>query len=83
MANIQQTAIGDCGISPDEFRRMTPREVQWRIDAFFHQGNRQMELLAQVACWVTAPHVKKPLRVRDLIRRQSSKKTDWEKWAKD
>jgi len=42
-----------------------------------------MELLAQVACWVTAPHVKKPLLVRDLIRRQMKKKTNWDEWAKD
>lgn len=62
---------------------MTPREVQWRIDALFFQRNREMELYAQLACWVTAPHLQKPLRVRDLIRRYVKKATDWEQWMKD
>jgi hypothetical protein len=52
---------------------MTPREIDWFVDAVWHERNRQLEMVAQLACWVLSPFSNKPLRVRDLLRR--SKKT--------
>ena len=61
---------------------MTIREIQWRIEAYVQERNRHLELLAQLASWVTSPFVSKPVRVKDLISRPGlqSKEMDWEKW---
>lgn len=73
------------GIRPDDFRRMTPREVQWRIDAVVEEQNRTLERTAQLACWLLSPLLGKVLRPTDLLKRPGlvRKDMDWEAWAKD
>ena len=56
---------------------MTPREVQWRIEAEIGRENRDWERAAQLACWVINPWIKgKTLRTRDLLGR-SRKRDDF------
>lgn len=46
---------------------MTPREFQWRYNAARARDRRAFEDLAQLACWVMNPWLKKPITVKDLI----------------
>lgn len=39
-------------MSAAEFEAATPREVQWRIDAFETRGDEEWERTATLAAWV-------------------------------
>lgn len=62
------------GISPADLRAMTPRELQWRVDAVWVERNRHLEIAAQLACWVLGPFSKRALKVKDLIGRPGLKR---------
>jgi hypothetical protein len=68
--------IGYCGLSAQEFWAMTPREVEWRIEADVDRENRQLERVAQLACWVMNPWLSKGQRytVKKLVGRKPPKR---------
>lgn len=85
---MERIALGFGRMSAQQFDRMTPREVQWRIEADQDRENREFERLAQLACWVMNPWLgKEKYSVRKLLKRRvastGNEETDWEAWAKD
>ena len=68
---------------------MTPREARWRIEDEVNRENRELERVAQLACWVVNPWIEKrenKMHVSNLVSRRGNKRaeaTDWDEWAKD
>lgn len=75
MRSREQIAIF-CGLSAQQFWAMTPREVEWRIQADVEREDREFERLAQLACWVMNQWQPKgkALTVKDLLRKRPTKK---------
>jgi hypothetical protein len=69
---MERSAIGYCGLSAEAFNAMTPMEFQWRLQADVERENRELERIAQLACWLINPHLKRgqQLTVNKLIKRR-------------
>lgn len=83
---MESIAIG-CGITPQNFRLMTPREVNWRINEVRARENRTFERIAQLACWVINPWISEQrdkYTVSKLLVQKPRKpaKTNWTEWVK-
>jgi len=57
-------------MTSDEFESLSPIEIQWRLEAETERENREYERLAQTACWIVNPWLKRKLKVKDLIKRR-------------
>lgn len=55
---------------------MTPREFNTRVKAETERENRELERIAQLACWVINPWLKRgdQLTVRKLLRRPGERR---------
>lgn len=84
---MERPALAYCRLSADAFDRMTPKEVQWRIQAETEREDRALERLAALACWVMNPWISAPAdrySVAKLTKRRRTRaETDWEEWAQD
>lgn len=52
---MERIGIGYLRLSAREFGALTPLELSWRIDEELERENRELERLAQLACWVVNP----------------------------
>lgn len=84
---MRRPALAYCRMSAEEFDRMTPREVHWRIQAEVEREDRALERMAALACWVVNPWIanaKDRYTVGKLTRRRrTTTETDWDAWAAD
>jgi hypothetical protein len=69
---MERVGIGFLRLSAAEFGAMTPLEFGWRLDAEFERENRELERIAQLACWVLNPWLGRGsnLTVKKLIKRR-------------
>jgi len=58
---------------PDQFWKLTFTDLEELLDAHRQRERKEWRKLAQLACWVTAPHLKKPLTVDKLVKDHRSK----------
>jgi hypothetical protein len=69
---MYRTCVGELGMMPRAFERLTPIEVQWRVNGAQNKENRETERLAMLAVWlINADPWRakgKPVRVNDLIK---------------
>lgn len=83
---MERIALGYCRISAKTFDAMTPKEVQWRIEAEQGRENREFERIAQLACWVINPWITNRsdrYTVGKLLRRHPKHDGDgWKEWVK-
>lgn len=66
-AVIKQLAYGPLNLKPDELGRMVYCEFLELLEGYQWREKRELEKLAQLASWVTAPHLKTPVNPQDLI----------------
>jgi hypothetical protein len=69
---MERVGIGFLRLSAAEFGAMTPLEFSWRLDAEFERENRELERIAQLACWVLNPWLGRGsnLTVKKLLKRK-------------
>jgi hypothetical protein len=72
---MERAGIGYLRLSADEFGALTPLEFSWRMDAEIERENRELERVAQLACWVLTPFLGRGsnLTVNKLVRRKAPK----------
>ena len=59
---------------PEQLGRLTLGEFNKLVKGHKWREKRNMERLAQLASWVTAPHLKKPMDPQKLLKPQGEKK---------
>jgi len=69
---MERVGIGFLGLSATAFGALTPLELSWRLEAAFERENRELERLAQLACWVLNPWLGRgnTLTVKKLLKRR-------------
>jgi len=69
---MERVALGYLRLSYEEYARLTPREMQLRLEAESDRESRQLERLAQLACWVINPWLGRGQKVTPakLLKRQ-------------
>jgi hypothetical protein len=69
---MERVGIGFLSLSPAEFGALTPLEFSWRLEAAFERENRELERIAQLACWVLNPWLGRgsTLTVKKLLKRR-------------
>lgn len=72
---MERVGIGYLRLSAADFGALTPLELSWRLDAEMERENRELERIAQLACWVLNPWLGRGsnLTVKKLLKR---KRTD-------
>lgn len=68
-------AIGQCGMSIDEFEYATARELMWKVEGKQAEQMAEYERVAQLAAWVMNPWLSKPVTADELLGRP--RRTDW------
>jgi hypothetical protein len=61
-------------LHPEQLGRLTLGEFKKLVKGNEWRERRSMERLAQLASWVTAPHVKKPIDPMKLLKPKGEKK---------
>lgn len=80
---IKEIAYGPLNLNPEQFGVLTLGELMDMYDGYLWRERRFMEQQAQLASWVTAPHLKKPLDPKKLMQPNKPKvKTTPEKTQK-
>jgi hypothetical protein len=64
---IKQLAFGPLNLSHEQFWSLTIAEFNDLVEGYVWREERQMERMAQLAVWITAPHLKKPWTVEKLL----------------
>jgi hypothetical protein len=59
---------------PHEFWSLTPGEFMELVEGYKWRNERDWEKVAQLAAWITAPHLKKPTTARKLLGKDKDKK---------
>lgn len=70
---MERVGIGFLGLSAAAFGALTPLELSWRLEAAFERENRELERIAQLACWVLNPWLGRGsnnLTVKKLLKRR-------------
>lgn len=69
---MERVGIGYLRLSAADFGALTPLEFSWRLDAEMERENRELERVAQLACWVLNPWLGRGsnLTVKKLIKRR-------------
>lgn len=64
---MQKIAYSFLNLQPHEFWRLTMTEFNLMIEGFKMRDEAAWRKLAQMASWVTAPHVKRPINPNKLF----------------
>ena len=64
---IKEIAYGPLNLTPDQLGTFTVGEIMDMYDGYLWRERRLMEQQAQLASWVTAPHLRKPLDPKKLM----------------
>lgn len=69
---MERVGIGYLRLSAADFGDLTPLEFSWRLDAEMERENRELERVAQLACWVLNPWLGRGsgLTVKKLLKRR-------------
>jgi hypothetical protein len=54
-------------LKPNEFWDLTPRELYELYEGYLERLQEQKQMVAWHISWVTSPHVKKPLKLKDIL----------------
>lgn len=65
--DIQPFAYGTLGLKPWELLAYTPREFGALVEGWQRQQERERFARAELAVWLIAPHITKPITVKDLL----------------
>lgn len=68
---LKRLAVVELGIPPAQFGQLTFGELRMLADAKHKREEREMERLAWLISWLTAPHVKKPIGMDKILGRKS------------
>lgn len=61
-------------LTPEQLGKLTHGEFLDLYDGWKWRERRELEHYAQLAAWVTAPHVKRPIDPRKLLKDEKEKK---------
>ena len=64
---MQKRAYGFLKLQPHEFWRLTPKEYMLMLEGYMDYDDSIMQKVAQLASWVTAPHLKNPVSPKKLL----------------
>lgn len=64
---MQRIAYGHLGLQPHEFWALTPKEYYLMSEGFKRVDDANWQKIAQLASWVTAPHLKNPIHPSKLL----------------
>lgn len=69
---MERVGIGYLRLSAEAFGALTPLELSWRLEAETERENRELERVAQLACWVLNPWLGRGsnLTVKKLLKRR-------------
>jgi hypothetical protein len=74
-------AIGELGMTVDEFEALTPQELNWRVEAAQNREKRERERLAQLAAWIMSAWLTKGVNPYDLLGvPKGDRPTNWDAW---
>jgi len=68
---LKRLAIVELGVKPWEFGQLTLGELWLMVRAKQKRDESERERIAWLISWVTAPHVKKPISVDQILGRKS------------
>lgn len=68
-------ALSELGLMPKEFWALTPYDIQLLYDNKNKKMRYDYELASFYICWITMPHLKKPLKTENVF--------NWEKIQKE
>lgn len=71
---MQKIAYGFLKLQPHEFWRLTPKEYQLMVEGYKEYDYTIMQKVAQLASWVTAPHLKRPIPPEKLLGKKDENK---------
>ena len=71
---MQKIAYGFLNLQPHEFWRLTPKEYNLMVEGYKEYDYTIMQKVAQLASWVTAPHLKNPVSPKKLLDAGNNKK---------
>ena len=74
MDKARKMALSHLHLSHKEFYQLTLSEFVELIEAKNEQTKEEYKKLAQLAVWITAPHLKKPLSVDKLVQAEKENK---------
>lgn len=72
---MQKIAYGLLGLQPLEFWVLTPKEFKLMVEGYQMKDKSVWSKVAQLASWVTAPHLKKPISPEKLLNPEGSRKS--------
>lgn len=65
----EQIGLGELGLKPWEFWRLTPHEFDLMLEGFFRRQDRAWEMVGTLGLWVVSPHSKQKFTVLGLLGR--------------
>lgn len=71
---MQKIAYGFLKLQPHQFWALTPKEYKLMVEGYKDYDNSVMQKVAQLASWVTAPHLKNPVSPKKLLEPSNDKK---------
>lgn len=71
---LKRVALGPLGLMPQQFWEMTPGELKDMVEGFKLRDELEWRKIAQLAAWITSPHLKKPITADRLLGKNKQKK---------
>jgi hypothetical protein len=64
---LKQIAFGALSLRPDQFWRLTHGEFIAMYEGYLWREENDRKKMAQLASWITFPHLKKPLHPKKFL----------------
>lgn len=80
---MKRFAYGPLGLKPSEFWSLTLKEFTEMVDGYKLKDDLEWRKVAQLAAWVTAPHMKRPVTAEKLLKKQAEKKKTTQEKSKE
>jgi hypothetical protein len=64
---LKRVAYGPLNLMPADFWSLTFKELQELVEGYKLRNESEWEKYAQLASWITAPHLKRPISAKKLL----------------